>query len=173
MVVSSLLFSISFISLIFPFLFEILSDRDSISGRGAIWRVAFTYITDHPWLGAGYTAFWRSGPESPIRLIATSWEVFAAHSHNGYIESVLGLGILGIVLVLFSLFIIPFYAIIKSEFSFRGRILLSWIVFHFLQNLIEAEILQRQNESWAMHAVALALIFHRPVTSQIRTTGND
>lgn len=70
-------------------------DVASLSGRGFIWPVCLEYISQRPWLGYGYGSFW-----TPARieffLEEIQFSIFEAH--NGYLELLLGTGIVGCVL---------------------------------------------------------------------------
>jgi exopolysaccharide production protein ExoQ len=67
-----------------------------LSGRTVLWKMSVANIQERPLLGHGYAAFWTRGSR-PARLIReeSGW-LDAPHSHNGYIEIALGLGLLGL-----------------------------------------------------------------------------
>ncbi|HKX30252.1 MAG TPA: O-antigen ligase family protein [Blastocatellia bacterium] len=85
----------------------------SLSNRLPLWQDLLGYIFRHPWLGYGFDSFW-----TPAHVYAISkrqgWEV--PHSHNGYLEITLGLGLLGLVAYLAML-----AAHLKTSFT-------SWLV---------------------------------------------
>jgi len=70
-------------------------DVGTLSGRGYIWPVCWEHISQRPWLGYGYGSFW-----TPARieffLEEIQFSIFEAH--NGYLELLLGTGIVGCVL---------------------------------------------------------------------------
>ncbi|MBC7852902.1 MAG: O-antigen ligase family protein [Pirellulaceae bacterium] len=67
-------------------------DVASLSGRGFIWPICWEFIGQRPWLGYGYGSFW-----TPLRieqfLEELQFSMFEAH--NGYLELLLGTGIIG------------------------------------------------------------------------------
>lgn len=65
---------------------------DNLSGRMPVWEECLTYINRRPLLGYGFDSFWT--PDR-IRRISdeAGWGVPGAH--NGYLEIVLSLGIVG------------------------------------------------------------------------------
>jgi exopolysaccharide production protein ExoQ len=74
-----------------------LVGREShLSGRTLLWRMSLASIQEKPLLGYGYAAFWTR-ESRPARLIReeSGWDD-APHSHNGYIEIALGLGVVGL-----------------------------------------------------------------------------
>lgn len=79
-----------------------LVGRDAtLSGRTLIWQQVWIFITQRPWLGWGYEAFWRGARGEAFRVIATvHFMVF--HAHNGFLEIWLDLGLAGLVLFLLS-----------------------------------------------------------------------
>ena len=72
----------------------------SLTGRTVLWRLAYRSILQRPILGYGYMAFWSKVHPLAWRIReAANWPT-APHSHNGYIEMFLGLGLLGFLTLL-------------------------------------------------------------------------
>jgi exopolysaccharide production protein ExoQ len=74
-------------------------DKDPhLTGRVDLWQLALGDIEAQPVLGYGYQAFWsyNSVPARRIRE-AVNWDK-APHSHNGYIEMTLSLGVTGLII---------------------------------------------------------------------------
>ncbi len=74
-----------------------LLDKDPhLTGRVDLWQLAIGDIEAQPALGYGYQAFWsyNSVPARRIRE-AVNWDT-VPHSHNGYIEMALSLGLIGL-----------------------------------------------------------------------------
>ena len=81
----------------------------SFSGRHEVWKFAFASIAQRPLFGWGYFAFWGSNfvrDVDPGEDINT-WVVIASHSHNGYLDSALTLGLPGLFLVIWILVVAP------------------------------------------------------------------
>lgn len=79
-------------------LLEAAGKDTTLTGRSAIWPAVIDRISEHPWLGHGYDAFWIEQSVSKLWL----WEEinFEAHNaHNGALETLLGLGIVGMALL--------------------------------------------------------------------------
>ncbi|HTW44198.1 MAG TPA: O-antigen ligase [Acidobacteriaceae bacterium] len=72
--------------------------RDAtLSGRTLIWQQVWIFITQRPWLGWGYEAFWRGTRGEAFRVdAALNFVVF--HAHNGFLEIWLNLGFAGLAL---------------------------------------------------------------------------
>ena len=74
----------------------------TFSGRTDLWAAMMYEISKHPYLGAGYQAFWSLDNPSALWL----YEVFIwlpRQAHNGYIDILNELGLIGFVIFLFSL----------------------------------------------------------------------
>ena len=67
----------------------------TMSRRTELWKMSLADIQENPLLGYGYGAFWDT-TSRPARLIREEVWKEAPHSHNGYIELALGLGLVGL-----------------------------------------------------------------------------
>jgi O-antigen ligase len=67
----------------------------TLTGRVPLWQECADYAAEHWLLGFGYKSFW-----SPKRILQVSdnqgWSIMAAH--NGYLETVLNVGVVGLAL---------------------------------------------------------------------------
>ncbi|HUO88493.1 MAG TPA: O-antigen ligase family protein [Rhizomicrobium sp.] len=79
----------------------ILSDlgrTDTFSGRTSLWRGAIAVaMATHPYLGAGYRAFWTETGAAGVREYIMDWAGLPTHGHNGYLDVWLEMGIAGLV----------------------------------------------------------------------------
>ncbi|MCE9529302.1 MAG: O-antigen ligase family protein [Planctomycetales bacterium] len=76
-------------------------DVASLSGRGFIWPICWEFIGQRPWLGYGYGSFWTP---SRIELFLDELQFSMFEAHNGYLELLLGTGIIGCGLYVASMF---------------------------------------------------------------------
>src|SRR3712207_1455104 len=58
---------------------------ENLTGRLPLWQALIEHVWQHPWLGAGFAAFWS--PEHIAQL--TSSGVSGTSAHNGYLEELL------------------------------------------------------------------------------------
>jgi O-antigen ligase len=81
-------------------LLHLLGKSSDLSGRTTIWAVSLLSIAKRPLLGYGFHGFWRENAEALTAraFIPNHWD--APHAHNGYIETLLELGIVGLVIVM-------------------------------------------------------------------------
>jgi O-antigen ligase len=79
----------------------ILGKSATLTGRTDIWQGAIEAIIKHPLIGYGYNAFWLGfRGESANIVLAAKWLVPTAH--NGFLDILLQLGMIGLILFLIS-----------------------------------------------------------------------
>jgi exopolysaccharide production protein ExoQ len=135
---------------IFYFILDKLGKNATLSGRGPLWVLSLQYVSRRPWLGFGYSAFWlgSDGQYSSQIWKLLRWEV--PHSHNGFIDLCLNVGLigLGIFLLLYSA------ALWKSVSAFRERRsseclwIVMFLVSTILANLTESGLVGSDNLFW-------------------------
>jgi len=69
------------------------SDLDTLSLRMPLWQECLRFVAQQPILGSGYDSFWTPRRVMQISL-REGWDV--PHSHSGYIDLALGVGIIGL-----------------------------------------------------------------------------
>lgn len=133
-------------------LFEAVDRKPTLSGRLPLWSLMGPYIMDEFWVGYGYRAFWD--PTS-FRVLVISRDLGLGftpfYSHNGLIETMLHLGLLGLLVLMAALLRIGVscYRIMrqKSDRTALAAIILILIAF-VLMNTTEGTILSRTSLSW-------------------------
>jgi O-antigen ligase len=68
---------------------------EDFTGRAPLWTELMDYVHERPWTGHGYESFWNAQTEDDIYK-HQHWPVDSAHSE--YVESLLTIGIIGMVL---------------------------------------------------------------------------
>jgi len=70
---------------------------ENLTGRIPLWHALIEYFWQHPWLGAGFAAFW-----SPLHIaeLASSGVMGRSSAHNGYLEELLNTGVVGLIILL-------------------------------------------------------------------------
>lgn len=85
--------------------FFIFFGKDTtLTGRTEFWPQVVEAIKQHPLLGYGYKGFWQDwrGNQNPAWGIQTSGGFVPTHSHNGFLDLALNLGLVGLLLFIFS-----------------------------------------------------------------------
>ena len=86
---------------------EAFDKSPNLTGRTTIWPILLTAIGQKPWLGYGFSGFWQSwrGAEDPsLPSNIAMHPIILTHAHNGFLEILLQIGIIGLCLYLFVLF---------------------------------------------------------------------
>ncbi|QNG48488.1 O-antigen ligase family protein [Sphingobium yanoikuyae] len=105
-----------------------------MSGREEIWAVAWSSIVEHPILGQGYYAGWAAEAKETLERI--KWGVSLGHAHNGFLETLLDLGSVGLVLALIPLVYIAICAIgmRRERAPLLQELAGMWVVFDITLN---------------------------------------
>lgn len=83
-----------FVSRSFADIVQLTGKDVTLTGRTGLWQAVQDRIADRPVLGYGYEAFWTGwGGVSGEVWLDTGW--LAPHSHNGLLEVLLNLGLVG------------------------------------------------------------------------------
>jgi exopolysaccharide production protein ExoQ len=78
----------------------------SFSARTMIWSIIKEHISSAPYLGTGYGAYWTGPtPESPSYIFVHLMYFYPTEAHNGYLEVVNDVGLVGLVVLLAFLFL--------------------------------------------------------------------
>jgi O-antigen ligase len=141
--------------------FQILHRSPSLTGRTDLWAAVVMAIAKKPFLGYGFHAFWQGmAGESASVLLAVQWLV--PHAHNGFLDLMLDLGLLGLVTFAVGYFVAWRRAIelMKRAHDPVAVWLCTYLVFMFVYNLTESSILRDNNIFWVLYtatAVSLSL----------------
>jgi O-antigen ligase len=112
-------------------------DVASLSGRGFIWPVCWEYISQRPWLGYGYGSFWTP---SRIEYFLEEIQFSIFEAHNGYLELLLGTGIIGCVLFV-TLMVTSLFSSARAVLKVRDSsysLLFGVMVFAFISSSSES-----------------------------------
>ena len=131
----------------------------TLSGRTLIWQQVWIFITQRPWLGWGYEAFWRGMRGEAFRIdAALNFIVF--HAHNGFLEIWLNLGLAG--LALFALSYLRAWRHVWPYLRAGEVERVLWPVFVIslvlLYNLDENTLLTYNGIFWVLYVMAVANI---------------
>jgi O-antigen ligase len=158
-------------------LFEIFArDRpqsvSNFSGRLYWWEAAVEAWTAHPWTGWGYGAGGRFVALASIGRGSTS------NVHSGYVEALVGVGILGLVCLLYAFFEVVVWSIrnLRAETAlatlivplalrtgvspgFGGWLSVEFVLFALLVAMVDQSRIERQDRQLAARTQATALPF--------------
>ena len=82
----------------------LLGRSSDLTGRTELWSAVTEAVQEKPIIGYGFSGFWKgASPDSDIVEGQIQWT--PAYSHNGYLEITLSLGLVGLFIALFFLFV--------------------------------------------------------------------
>ncbi len=83
----------------------------TLAGRTIIWDIAVDFVADRPAHGFGFMAIWQQ-PEFDEALLEAAWppEHLVGEAHSGYVEVLLGVGLIGLTL----LFVVALVALART-----------------------------------------------------------
>ncbi|TFI51776.1 O-antigen ligase family protein [Mastigocladus laminosus UU774] len=157
--------------LVFTYWVEIITGlgRDpTITGRTIIWNVALTRFMEKPFLGYGRGAFWA--PKSNYALetsqaIGTGW--VPPHGHNGFVDTALDVGLIGLGLFLFCYFIAFARALKLGYASKKPEDIwpLIYLIFLAINNVTESCLLYLPNLYWVLFmTISFTISKTKPIT---------
>jgi exopolysaccharide production protein ExoQ len=118
-----------------------LTGKDqTFSGRTAIWDIITDHIRLSPLLGTGYGAYWTGPvPSSPSYVVLRRLYFYPTESHNGYLDVINDLGIVGGVCLIG--FVLTYFRQALRLFAavrMQGALYLSLIFQQLIANLSES-----------------------------------
>ena len=130
----------------------------SFTGRTDIWTFAVQALLLRPWIGYGFAAFWGSGSIRDLPQ-GMEWAEYASHSHNGYLDTTLSIGLPGLALLMAVLVIAPLRNFHLAE---RGgnsgplaMLLLRIWLFGIYLSALESFFLDRADPIWFTFLIAV------------------
>lgn len=151
---------------------ESLGRDKTLTGRTDIWAMVFYMISRRPWLGYGYGAFWLdTGKESNDVWTEVGWQ--PPHSHNGYLEVCLAIGVVGLVL-----FLLGSGAAFKRGIRWIRDVELAeafwplaYLSFLFLYNFSEPTFLKHNSVFWVLYVTTVVSLRNYERQPESRPTG--
>jgi O-antigen ligase len=136
-----------------------LQATEHLTGRLPLWQALFEYVLQHPWLGAGFAAFWN--PFNMAQL--GSWQLTSAH--NGYLEEVLNTGVVGLIILLaFCLGTLTVALRQGRRGDPLGWLVFLFMVFYLLLNITNALTQEYFQPPFVIILMALGLMASGPAT---------
>ncbi|MGV3578356.1 O-antigen ligase family protein [Brevundimonas sp.] len=134
-----------------------LGKDPSLTGRTDIWEALMREVSERPWTGFGYQAFWgrESVPAAFIRA-ETQWPVPSAH--NGWIDLLIQLGWPGAITVGITVALATIVSIfrIPGSGAREGYFAIGYLLVFLLLSLSESVLLSHANLPWTLLLAILA-----------------
>jgi O-antigen ligase len=127
----------------------------SFTGRTDVWTFAVQALQLRPYIGYGFEAFW-GGSEMRNLPEGMEWTATAAHSHNGYLDTALGIGLPGLALLVAVLVIGPLrnFLVADRDGHLTTLLLRLWLFGLYLSSL-ESFFLDRADPLWFTFLMAV------------------
>jgi len=133
-----------------------LTGKDlTFSGRTAIWAIMNEHIALRPILGSGYGAYWVNLPTSPSMEMIRRLYFYPTESHNGYLDVINDLGIVGALCLLGYLIVylrqgMRLFAVLRPQ----GILYLILLFNQMMENLSESRFFNSLTCEFAILTIA-------------------
>jgi O-antigen ligase len=151
--------------------FGALGRGSTLTGRTTMWPVILDVASDRLWLGHGYAAFWL-GWEGPSAAVWQSLGWLTPHSHNGYLDLMLELGVVGVTIFALGLAVSLQRSVqlVRSTADSASLWPVVFLAFLVLQNVPESALLNTRTTGafyWVLFvATACAVSVRREPTAE-------
>ncbi|MFD2035449.1 O-antigen ligase family protein [Belliella marina] len=138
--------------------FGLFGKESDLTGRVPLWIVLLDFFEKKPWLGYGFESFWMNEEILHIVWTQMSWEnIYQAH--NGFIDVLIGTGIIGFLLLTILLFYTFFSGIslVKKQLDYTYLWSIAFLFFFLTYNLIESTSIKHNDIFWLFFVVTIAL----------------
>jgi O-antigen ligase len=130
----------------------------SFTGRTDIWTFAVQALQQRLPTGYGFSAFWGSGSIQNLPE-GKEWAAFASHSHNGYLDTALAMGLPGLALLIVVLVVEPLRNFQRADLGGNNgpltmALLRIWLFGIYLSSM-ESFFLDRADPSWFTFLLAV------------------
>ncbi len=127
----------------------------NLTGRTIIWDFVNSEIARRPLLGWGYQSFWLVGPDAPSIVDGPGWVKHMPSAHNGYLDTQLDMGYVGITLLVIFIFA-TLHAIGRVRETARAWLLLTLALYLILTNFLESGWMHGYDMLWLMFLIVAA-----------------
>ena len=138
---------------------DLVAKNITFTGRTQIWEFMLEKLDGHWLLGYGFGAFWGLGGHSPNLTASYEYIWYLDSAHNGYLDIVAGVGLLGLI-VLFILLI--HFSIITEKFRTQDprlfKTLWLFMIFVLLHNAMESSLFRgTETALWYLFLLTIML----------------
>jgi exopolysaccharide production protein ExoQ len=136
---------------------QLLFNDRTLTGRTFIWDFALYEIRRSPLLGWGYQSFWLVGSDAPSIVDAIGWVKSMPEAHNGYLDTMLEMGFVGLaLLVIFLIATLHAVGRVADRDPARAWLMLALILFAILNNFLESSWMRAFDLVWVVFAIVVA-----------------
>jgi len=147
-----------------------LTGKDTtFSARTVIWKVIKEHIKLNPYLGNGYGAYWV-GPvqNSPSYIFLSVMYIYPTESHNGYLEVMNDLGIVGLLcLCVFLIWYVKQGLLLMRTDRSQGALYLALLFQEMVMDMSESDWFSR-SDTFAVLALASVCLSRALLDARLR-----
>ncbi|MCX7304376.1 MAG: O-antigen ligase family protein [Hyphomicrobiales bacterium] len=135
-----------------------LFDDETFTGRTVIWQFALDVISRSPLVGQGYASFWGVGAGSIVQREAPGFVVGLLQAHNGYLDTLLETGAVGLSILLATIVA----ALFSAARAGADRPALCWLSITLVltvvsHNMLESSWFRGYSVTWMLFIFAALL----------------
>ncbi len=144
------------------FILNIMGRDSDLSGRVELWESIIPILEKRLFLGHGYNAFWIEGGTRGHIWYLVGWET--PHSHNGFLDVWLDVGLVGVFALGLSLLQAFHNSIkyVKQKYTWEALWPLVYLTSLLLFNFLESGLLRHNNLYWVLY-VSLIMSYYRNI----------
>jgi O-antigen ligase len=135
--------------------FALVGKDPTLTGRTGIWEALFRRFELRPWQGYGFGAFWID-PWGPRWFIKNEVQWDAPNAHNGWLDILVQLGIVGLALAASHFIISVVAAISRLRQGPEAYWAILFMVLFALFSISESTVMQYNGISWVMYTATMA-----------------
>lgn len=134
----------------------------TFTGRVEVWRFLLHYAASQPLFGAGFQSFWQIGPLSPAVTQGDSWTTVAIYGHQGYLDTLVMIGLPGLVLTLLFVLVRPALDLghLRNRRDPMAHMYVTFWLFGLFENGTESPLLARADPVWLFLVAGIVGIRH-------------
>ena len=132
----------------------------TFTGRTEIWELALQYVARRPLTGYGFSTFWGTPQVVYGGAENATWVNAATDAHNAYLNLALGIGIPGLVLVIFWVVVLPIVDYYRLSRQRRqpalplSRLFLRVCLYGVFASCFESSIFTPVGEVWFLYVTS-------------------
>lgn len=124
-------------------------DDPSLTHRDRLWKYTLYRFSQAPIIGHGYGALWEVNANSSLQPREFGVSFYAEQAHNGYLDILAQLGIVGLILTILLMLGIIVLLVRKNQVGWTpGFIAMYTTVGILLYNITESSLLRAGSEIW-------------------------
>ena len=135
----------------------------TLTGRTDIWELVMENIRQRPLLGHGFGAFWSDPNYGPSAVISSVLEWPVPNAHNGWLETLLAFGMVGLVLVAVHMAVALGVAMARLPSEPDAYWSLPFLAIFLVSSLSESSIIQQNSLAWALYVATAAKLLQTRV----------